>query len=381
MRRLLGSARPATALALALTLSSGGVGAHAAAVPATRYELWTVRVPGGMVRGQIRTAGHVAASFVAREGSTVKASVATAPDGTSSITAIGIAPPRVTSHEDTLRMAAGFQEGLGQVARFARDAGIPFEAAPYSAREGGGSGCGPTAAGDPCESLPAVKHDVDPLMQYVTSAVLLYLPDSVGQILLETAPVSGGGGGDLAGGALLVAPVGSDPAETASAAPTSEIWDSGCADIPGSDATWHGCYTRWTVGDSDGSYWYSGDQSQSTGHGSWWYQLNKGDTEHYYAHGPGTVVRWAPGSRQSDSDKCHAETMSLSFYGATLTDTHQVCKDYIDPHIENAVFRAEWHGITWSAPVEATAQDFVRVPNGQSDRFEYWIHISYKWGP
>ena len=281
------------------------------------YDITTTPLPGGMVHGTIIQRGEAVATFIARAGTTVELIEAVAEDGQNYLTDLVMNTIEATSEEQTLSLARDFRTGLAQVIAYAAEHGINYIAGPQG------------EVSDDEQPGPTVYIDSE---QLLGSHVADETPDR------------------------------SEP---------GYVWDSGCASINTKKAPWHGCYQRWTVDDRDPNYWYSGDQSQATGHGTFWTALTYGKTEHRYNH-EGLVVKWKPGSQQ-DSGKCRTVTMTLSMEATTLSDTHQVCPARIRPAVNSQLFKAVWEGWNYGGAVESTAEVFSRAPNGRGNGHQYWI--------
>lgn len=55
-----------------------------------------------------------------------------------------------------------------------------------------------------------------------------------------------------------------------------DIFDSGCiGDTAGDRIRWGGCYRRYTTDDGDPNAYYSAEESNANGEGSFWYLLTE----------------------------------------------------------------------------------------------------------
>lgn len=157
-----------------------------------------------------------------------------------------------------------------------------------------------------------------------------------------------------------------------------DIWDSGCVgDSAGSRIRWDGYYRRYVTADSDPSAYYSAEESNASGEGSFWYYLTKGKTEHRYRSG-NQIVQWQPGSDRSVG-KCVDTSIGMSAYGVSLSMSGAICPSRWNIHWARNLFYNQWEDSWGSAgnTVEALAQTFAKVPNGYSTGFEYWIGWAY----
>lgn len=288
------------------------------------FTVTTEDVPGGMVRGTITQDGEQVGTYIARAGTEVDLVGSVSADGTSVLTDIGLKTVDASSYQQTVQMASEFAAGLQQVVAYAAEQGINYVIAPGE-------------TGD--EESPGIAD-----------------PGLTPSVYLNTESLTG------PTATLAMAGTGSQP---------GYIWDSGCASIDTKKAPWHGCYQRWTVDDRQNGVWYSGDQSQATGHGTFWTALTYGKTEHRY-NSDGLVVKWKPGSQQN-AGNCHTVTMELQMEATKLTDQHQVCPEHIRPSINNQLFKAIWEGWNYGGAVEATAEVFSRAPDGRGNGHQYWI--------
>jgi hypothetical protein len=159
------------------------------------------------------------------------------------------------------------------------------------------------------------------------------------------------------------------------------LWDSGIASINDSHTNMKGAYRRYTTCDSDpkNHYTYENSQMSGQGHNPCWYgcATNKMGTEHVYGHG--SIIKWQPQSDEVPSgSSCQTQTVGMSAYGFSLSDSIQVCPNKIHPNVPYRDFTVEWQGCTNSGATKAAdAFSSDKVINGVSADFTYYVYYSW----
>ncbi len=161
--------------------------------------------------------------------------------------------------------------------------------------------------------------------------------------------------------------------EDYTAAAGGSLWASGCAEVRNAPngVKWRGCYRRYTVRESDRYNWYSADESQAAGDGSFWWALTQGRTDHRYNRTV-QIVMWQPGAEVS-SGRCHDRTFSVSAYGTSVSETVRVCPERIVPAISSNQFYTDWEGHSHGRVVATAAVNMAKVGNGQFMGFRYYV--------
>lgn len=160
--------------------------------------------------------------------------------------------------------------------------------------------------------------------------------------------------------------------------PAGKVYDSGDSAIEdGGKTQWSGAYTRYGVDDADPDFRYSADQSKALGHGTFGHVLTSGGTEHRYGFNT-TVVEWAPNGSSPAEGSCKQESVSLSLYGITLSQSYQLCPEVVVPDKQKSSFATEWTGKSTkkSQTVGTVAQSFAKTAEDQGEEFTYVVSRS-----
>jgi len=171
-----------------------------------------------------------------------------------------------------------------------------------------------------------------------------------------------------------------DASAVASSCTAGQISDSGSLSINDAHITERGAFRRYTTCDADPNNHYTYEESQMSGQGKDPCFLgcsvyNMG-TEHYYLHG--TIIKWAPGGNMSTGSSCSTQTVGLSAYGVSVSDSVPVCPDRIRPSVPTKDFKVQWEGCTNNGSTKAAdALSSDKVANGVSAGFTYVLY--YNW--
>ena len=296
-------------------------------------------LPTGAILVEFVQDARLVAAVVADEGSVVKLQQTISMDGRSGGMAIGIIPPEPRSDDEALEMAAQYSDS-GRTP--ASDLSAINQVAPPSCE-------------DQIELCEAVRPWLEKLGRPLeggsessdgSEAVPMQTDDLLQELMLE----AGGGG---------------------------KIYKSGCATI-NDNIYWRGCYARHTVKDADPGYHYSGDRSQASGWGNFWWGLTKGRTDHRYGQ-YGEVIKWKPGA-SIEKGSCTQVTISASYSGTGISETFSVCPERVDPKVFDHRFYVDWSGHSHGATRESAAVDFVKAPTGHNAGFQYWVSAWWHWG-
>jgi hypothetical protein len=171
-----------------------------------------------------------------------------------------------------------------------------------------------------------------------------------------------------------------DASVAAAGCTAGQISDSGTLSINDAHITERGAFRRYTTCDADPNNHYTYEESQLSGQGKDPCLLgcsvyNMG-TEHYYLHG--SIIKWAPGGNMTTGSSCSTQTVGLSAYGVSVSDSVPVCPDRIRPSVPTKDFKVQWEGCTSNGSTKAAdALSSDKVANGVSAGFTYVLY--YNW--
>jgi len=138
----------------------------------------------------------------------------------------------------------------------------------------------------------------------------------------------------------------------------------------------YGAFRRYKTCDSDPNYHYTYEESQLSGQGKHNIKIVNMGTEHYYLHG--SIIKWAPGGNMTTGSSCSSQTVGLTAFGVSVSETIPVCPDRIRPSVPTKDFKVQWEGCTNDGSTKAAANNSSdKVPNGVSAGFTYVLY--YNW--
>lgn len=162
----------------------------------------------------------------------------------------------------------------------------------------------------------------------------------------------------------------------------SHMFDDGCIWIDGK-AYWQGCYSRFRVEDSDPNNWHLADEGRGTGHGKG-YAIKTGRVGFRHRSGggeegrPHTITKFSPNRTLYGDQHCLSQTIGLSAFGLSMSETTPVCIDKITIKYDiQGYFRSQWNngGGSRGEDVATTTQSFAKIPNADADYWTMFIYV------